>query len=662
MTSLRYRSDIDGLRAVAVLGVVIFHAFPQNLSGGFSGVDIFFVISGYLISGILYKGHREGNFSPSSFFLEFYARRIRRLFPALITMLALSMAYGWVILLPDEFEQMGKHIAAGTLFIQNFVFWGESGYFDTAANLKPMLHLWSLAVEEQFYIIFPLLLIVLWKRPKMLVPAMVVLLIASFVLNVVMSYQAVMTDFFLTPYRAWEFLAGSLLAWWHEERTLIDRGHEEDVPKWREAMSWGGAGLLAAGMVLLSKEQGAYPGWRALLPVCGTCLLIEGGGGAWVNRRVLSNPALVWIGLISYPLYLFHWPILSFLHIVKGERPGDGYLAGALALSFLLATLTYYLVEKKIRYAKSPFLMPTLLALFAAMGVLGMAAAKGWIKTHACRFGLDENVQASRENNYFDDFKRENLGFNYSRYTYGAGAKKTLYIGDSHMEQYAPRIRTIIDQGKAGDRGAVFLTRGGFIPIYDIITTDKPGDIGFPKALFESTLDPSVDRVVVCANWCYYFNFGGPTHLAHNHPMDKPEGMDAALGDLESFLQSLRSRGIHPYLVLNMPGSMGYDPKLMIQRGLLGGFSISECRLTAREFLEARGRMTCTQGDLMNRMRAIAGRTGTTIIDPMPVMAPDGVCVRFEGRKPIYYDLAHLTSSYVRKHASFMDPTISNKP
>jgi hypothetical protein len=230
------------------------------------------------------------------------------------------------------------------------------------------------------------------------------------------------------------------------------------------------------------------------------------------------------------------------------------------------------------------------------------------------------------------------------------------------MEQYAPRIRELIDQGKGGDRVAVFLTRGGFPPIYNIVTTDKPGDIGFPKELFEGTLDSSVDRVVVCANWCYYFNIGGPMHLASNHPMNESAGMDAALRDLESFLLSLQKRGIHPYLVLNMPGSMEYDPKLMIQRGLLGGFAISESRLTAKEFLEAKGIMSCTQGDLMNKMRVIAGRTGTTIIDPFPIMAPNGVCVRFEGRKPIYHDLAHLTSSYVRKHASFMDSTISKEP
>jgi peptidoglycan/LPS O-acetylase OafA/YrhL len=150
MTSLRYRSDIDGLRAVAVLGVVIYHAFPRALPGGFSGVDIFFVISGYLISGILYAGHREGNFS----YREFYARRIRRLFPALITMLLLCLTYGWLVLLPDEYEQLGKHVSVGTVFVQNFVFWKESGYFDKVAEFKPLQHLWSLAVEEQFYILF----------------------------------------------------------------------------------------------------------------------------------------------------------------------------------------------------------------------------------------------------------------------------------------------------------------------------------------------------------------------------------------------------------------------------------------------------------------------------------------------------------------------------
>ena len=310
MTSLRYRADIDGLRALAVLGVVIFHAFPLLLPGGFIGVDIFFVISGYLISGILYKGHREGGFS----FCEFYARRIRRLFPALIVMILLCAIYGWMILLPDEFQRMGKRMATGLVFIQNFSVWQEADYFDVAANLKPMLHLWSLAVEEQYYILFPLILFVLWKRGGGVFWVLVILLVGSLAGCVMMSYWNKPTGFYLLPYRAWEFLCGALLAWWHYEK-----GHEDEVPRWREGMSWAGMGLLVAGMVTINSTA-PYPGWRALVPVIGTLLLIEGGKDARANRLLLSHPAVVWVGLISYPLYLFHWPILSFLHIVKGEQ------------------------------------------------------------------------------------------------------------------------------------------------------------------------------------------------------------------------------------------------------------------------------------------------------------------------------------------------------
>ena len=190
-----YRPDIDGLRAVAVLAVVIYHAFPAALPGGYSGVDIFFVISGYLISGILFKSLAQEKFS----FSEFYARRIRRLFPALITVLVLCIGYGWFVLLPGEYQQVGKHAAAGALFIQNFIFWQEVGYFDSAASLKPLLHLWSLAIEEQYYVIFPPLLILLWKwRNKWSTGGLLlILLIVSFIANLVMSYQNKASDIFL---------------------------------------------------------------------------------------------------------------------------------------------------------------------------------------------------------------------------------------------------------------------------------------------------------------------------------------------------------------------------------------------------------------------------------------------------------------------------------
>ena len=738
MISLKYRSDIDGLRAIAVLGVVIFHAFPQNLPGGFSGVDIFFVISGYLISGILYKGHREGGFS----FKEFYARRIRRLFPALITMLALSLAYGWVILLPDEFEQMGKHIAAGTLFIQNFVFWGESGYFDTAANLKPMLHLWSLAVEEQFYIIFPLVLIVLWKRPRILVPAMVILLVGSFVLNVVMSYQAAMTDFFLTPYRAWEFLAGSLLAWWHEERveklggvargqgvldgkaparenppagfdragntarqgplsspeglggfsswpvsdqagqarcgdchsppslaklenplqhdpseflhTLLDRGHEEEVPKWREAMSWGGALLLAAGMVLLSKQQGAYPGWRALLPVCGTCLLIEGGRGAWVNRKILSHPGLVWIGLISYPLYLFHWPILSFLHIVKGEKPGDGYLAGAIALSLLLATLTYYLVEKKIRHNASRLTLPILVGAFLLIGIFAYGIERKFIKTAYQIRGESKEIKTAISDGamllnmeWITDIKEKKIICKT-----GGNGKKTLFYGDSYAMQYAPRIKKILEHHTSNERGAVFITEGARIPIEGL---DRPHNTVELEDMFEQYLmdNPSVDRVVICGMWQLYFDKNPNSgHTISGEGITTKHGEKMALEALGKMISRLIKNKKEVTLVLSTPSSPSMDPHHFHFREFSGVNTTKTTLYKKENFVRE-------YGDILSKIALAAKSNGASVIDPLDYLCTNGICISADGEGvPIRFDAHHLRPGYVRENVKYLDHTV----
>jgi peptidoglycan/LPS O-acetylase OafA/YrhL len=341
MSQLRYRADIDGLRAVAVLGVIAYHAAPGLLPGGFTGVDIFFVISGYLISGILYRSLLSEKFT----FREFYARRIRRLFPALITLLILTLAYGWVLLLPDEFRCLGKQVAAGTFFLQNFVLWQESGYFDVSATLKPLLHLWSLAVEEQFYILFPPVMILLWKKRWPFVPVIGVLIIGSFALNLVMSFQDPVPDFFLTPYRSWEFLVGALLAWYH-----FGKGHADE----KHGFWMASLGILLIGIGLTVLRSGEpYPGWRALLPVAGSLLLIGAGPSSWINRYFLSLRPLVLVGLVSYPLYLFHWPLLSCLHIVRGSHPPVQETLVVLLLSGILSVATYLLVEKPLRHHPS---------------------------------------------------------------------------------------------------------------------------------------------------------------------------------------------------------------------------------------------------------------------------------------------------------------------
>ena len=642
--ALKYRSDIDGLRALAVLGVVIYHAFPQALPGGFSGVDIFFVISGYLISGILYKGHREGGFS----FGEFYARRVRRLFPALITMLVVVMGYGWVVMLPDEFSQMGKHVAAGGVFVQNVVYWKESGYFDVAANLKPLLHMWSLAVEEQFYIFFPLLLVVLWRRAKVLVPVMVVLLVVSFAVNVVMSVQNGASDFFLTPYRAWEFLGGSLLAWWHYER-----GHEEEVPAYREAMSWVGAGLLVVGMALLGKEQ-AYPGWRALMPVAGTLLLMEAGGGAWVNRKVLSHPAVVWVGLISYPLYLFHWPALSFVHIVKGESPKAGYVWGALGVALALTLITYYLVEKPLRHRRSRWVLPSLVAAFLAITLSGALMWRGIIPARPISDAMKRVLDAVADRDMLHGMEWLSPGNAFICYNrIGGEGKQTLFYGDSNMQQYGPRIHHLLKDAPKEGRGAILVTVGGALPIPGVRSPKARGGADLQKKYREILeTEPRIDRVVIAGRWALYLeHLDG--FLRQEKPLEKESALSGALEEFSSAIRELVARGKEVIVVLSIPTAPQLDPKSVYFRTFRGVSGAREQAYGKQAFLNE-------HGEVLKRLAEVAAKAGARVVDPLDFLCDEhGVCVaEDEEGIPIRYDEGHLRPGYVREQVKYLDFTV----
>lgn len=378
----KYRPDIDGLRAVAVLAVVAFHAFPSWIRGGFIGVDVFFVISGYLISTIIFENLDKGTFS----FTEFYSRRIRRIFPALLLVLIACFAFGWFALLADEYKQLGKHIAAGAGFISNFTLWNEAGYFDNLTETKPLLHLWSLAIEEQFYIVWPLLLWLAWKRKFNLLTITIVVAIASFVLNIKGIKQDIVATFYSPQTRFWELLSGSLLAWitLYKKDTFTNvklklddwlscivhsEKQEANSKTLSNVLSFIGLLLLVYGFWRINKEL-SFPGQWALVPVLGAVLIITAGSKAWVNRTILSNKVAVWFGLISYPLYLWHWPILSFAHIVQSDS--RNIRIAAVVLSILLAWLTYKLIERPLRFGNFSKLKVTILVfLMTLIGTLG---------------------------------------------------------------------------------------------------------------------------------------------------------------------------------------------------------------------------------------------------------------------------------------------------
>lgn len=381
----RYRPDIDGLRAIAVLSVVGFHAFPNQIKGGFIGVDVFFVISGYLISTILFEKFDNNSFT----FFEFYSRRIRRIFPALTLVLIACYIFGWFALLSEEYRQLGKHIASGAGFISNIVFWLESGYFDNAANTKPLLHLWSLGIEEQFYILWPVFLWVAWKQKFNFLFVVVLAMLTSFFLNVKSVNQDVVATFYSPQTRFWELLSGSLLAWATlyksdsfariakklEQRAPLIFSHKnrikEKLPSLVNILSFIGLLFLFFGIWRINRDT-VFPGNWALIPVLGALLLITSGPRAWLNRKILSNKFLVFIGLISFPLYLWHWPLISFAHIIEGDLLSINFRIAILASSFFLAWATYRLIERPMRFGCCGKLKTlALILLLLAVGCVG---------------------------------------------------------------------------------------------------------------------------------------------------------------------------------------------------------------------------------------------------------------------------------------------------
>jgi peptidoglycan/LPS O-acetylase OafA/YrhL len=322
-----YRADIDGLRAVAVVLVVAFHAFPGVVRGGFIGVDVFFVISGYLISGNILSGITSRTFTLG----DFYMRRARRILPALAITLAGTLAIGWAVLLPSAYQALGLHALAGALFFPNFVFWNEVGYFDPAAETKPLLHLWSLGVEEQFYLIWPVLLMVLSKRPKMLLAALCAIVAASLVYSCYAAVYSPAAAFYSPLSRLWELGIGGILC------VLGGR------PRNNNLLSSAGIALIAASALLLQRTA-AFPGAWAVIPVAGTALVIVSGS------TILAHKLPELLGKISYPLYLWHWPLLSFA--ATNDQNSIRHRVLVIAVSLVLAWLTYVLIEKPIRFGR----------------------------------------------------------------------------------------------------------------------------------------------------------------------------------------------------------------------------------------------------------------------------------------------------------------------
>ncbi len=462
-----YRADIDGLRAVAVLAVVLFHAWPAVLPGGFIGVDVFFVISGYLITGIILGGLAQGRFR----FSDFYARRIRRIFPALAVVLIATYVAGWFLLFADDYQNLSRHLMAAVLFVSNFLLRGESGYFDEAADRKPLQHLWSLGIEEQFYLLWPALLVTAWRlrlKPLYLTSAIVVL---SFVYNVSSVRIDPAATFYSPSTRFWELLLGGVLAAAHQGPRMARSALAANL------LSFAGVGLIATGLVLLNGSR-LFPGLWALLPSVGALLVIVAGPRAWFNRAVLSAPVMVGIGLISYPLYLWHWPLLSFARIATGETPSHLVRAGLVLASVGLAWLTYQAIEKPVRFGRRrAFMVPGLcVAMVAIVGVAVVTfRADGWLDRSITRTDRAQFIQ------FYDRMHKQGISEAYRQecdfmdWPTGAvrdaidasctqpGQRETVFLwGDSYAQALSAGLRAAAPAGTRVAQVATSLCRPSF--------------------------------------------------------------------------------------------------------------------------------------------------------------------------------------------------------
>jgi peptidoglycan/LPS O-acetylase OafA/YrhL len=526
LTHPKYRPDIDGLRAIAILAVVGFHAFPNLIHGGFIGVDIFFVISGYLISTIIIGSLERNNFS----FVEFYVRRINRIFPALLLVLLACFAFGWFALLADEYKQLGKHIAGGAGFISNYLFWSESGYFDNAAETKPLLHLWSLGIEEQFYIAWPLLLWFVWKKKFNLLTVTVLITFISFGLNVAKINGGHLVDAFYSPQtRFWELLIGSILAYTtlHHQTMFARTKHQLDT--WlgkliyahapeangktlRNVQSFLGAIFFAIGFVLITRE-GRFPGWWAVLPTVGTVLIISAGTQAWFNRVVLSNKVLVWFGLISFPLYLWHWPLLSFARIVESETPSREIRIATVLISIVLAWLTYWLIEKPIRFGGSGKVKTIILA-----GLMFVICSTGYVcfKFDGFGFRLPPIVQELTQFKYnASEAWRSDTCFLNPEQKYSAFDKclteqvtnnpSLLLWGDSSAAHlYAGYKYSFGDQYKIIQRTASACPPILNVEMLNMPWGERPNCKKINDHIFEFIKQEKPNRIVLAAMWTMY--------------------------------------------------------------------------------------------------------------------------------------------------------------
>jgi peptidoglycan/LPS O-acetylase OafA/YrhL len=648
-----YRADIDGLRAIAILSVIGYHFSPNFLKGGFIGVDIFFVISGFLISSNIYSDLNSNSFS----FTDFYRRRIIRIFPALLVVLFVCYVFGWFALLGQEYAQLGKHIASGAAFIANLTLWSEAGYFDNFADQKILLHLWSLGVEEQFYIFWPFAIWIISKRRMSIGSFILTTLLISFIWCFYESANNSVAAFYSPLCRFWELLVGAGAAYY--SHSVIPRQIKNTGLTPSDFWSFAGLTLITVSIFTINKSS-IFPGWLAILPTLGTAMIILAGPASIVNRFILSRYVLVWIGLISYPLYLWHWPLLAYARVVGGYTPSYTAKLALLFVTFILAWLTYKLVELPIKkFKKASTILTLSMIFFAAIGIITFAN-DGFIFREENYTKISRAIDASAYPGSLKvlkiDDKSYGLGYQKSNLT-----STTLFIGDSNVEHYYARVDQLIKDHPNSVNSAIFQIQFGCAPIEGFVDPSEKYKCSMKKISEILKAEKNINTVVIGASWFKHLSGGSFIHSGGSSlPIYRGSaGYELALRQLKDFIAQLRNNNNKKvYLLLNIPMGESLDPRNMAKRSFSSFpkmISVSPGSVSKVELIDRYGYI---REDLIKLAIAL----DVAYIDPIEYLCDLEIChgISSDG-DPIYRDKDHLNSYFVRHGTLFIDQVMKSQ-
>lgn len=642
-----FRLDINGLRAWAVVAVVLFHFGVPGFSGGFSGVDVFFVISGFLMAGIVIGGLERGRFS----LFGFYMARARRIVPALLVTVAAVLVAGAFILMPSDYQELGRHARESVLFSSNHRYLAEAGYFDTASHEKWLLHTWSLAVEWQFYLLYPLALLVLHRfhpgRTHLLWLHVVVLL-ASLGLSVFWVMDAPVRAFYLLPARAWEMLMGGTV--------FLLMGTHRLSPRSQRALEWTGFGLILATLFFVDGRS-PWPGALALLPTLGTALVLAAGrqGSLWTGTQLAQ-----WLGTRSYSIYLWHWPLAVGL-TYYGHQHNWGWVALAIAGSLFLGHLSYHLVEVPARrWLTGRSNWRALCWLLLALIVVAVAAQM--VRRSGFPERLPDAVAVFEAERHNKNPRQDECLDAEARCVFGGDEVVALVIGDSHADSI---VTAVVDALPEPQQGVYFKAESGCLLVQgaNAVRQSRQKDCeALKKELFDGldTLYPGAPVILINRVTAYAMGDDledpalvpqAPT-VYFSRQAQEP---DAAFLDefrqhyLDSTCRLAQGRDL--YVLMPVPEMPVEVPKAM-GRAMLRGLSVDV--FSTREQYQVR------HAFVRGLMEEAAERCNVKLLDPVPYFCDENICHGQREGIPLYVDDDHLSEHGNRLLVPLFAPLFSN--